>query len=206
MKPVLAIALLALAACQTESGNAVDNGPGGNSAVLDQAGADAPPVNEAELAEANRMKLWLGQEGLTSGIMSLHPINDHAFGMPRAEIVAIVTRLAGPPTGQGRNAECGAGPIEFTRFGTFTLNFQEGRWVGWDLAGPPMSPPLLTAYDIGIGSPNAHLSDGDGADGVIRQTSLGTEFSMGGMHGLLTGPGPDGTVTRLWAGTTCAFR
>ena len=58
-------------------------------------------------------------------------------------------------------------------------------------------------WDLGL-YPDA--DDGDNDQAQISQTSLGTEFSVGDIHGLLSGNGANATVTHLWAGTDCAFR
>lgn len=205
------IATLWLAAAPLMIGACQNNQAGNNLAAANNV-ASAAPANTAAAAPApapapqSGLELRLGGGGLTAGQPGLHPSNVYSFGVPRAEIVAAIAAIRGPATGEDANAECGAGPMQFTRFGTLTLNFQEGRWVGWSLAGPPASPPLQTDWDLGIGSPRAELDDGDNDQAEVSQTSLGTEFSVSDVHGLLSGNGANATVTNLWAGTDCAFR
>jgi hypothetical protein len=199
----LAAAPLLLAACQRgEAGNNVA-APAGNNV------AAAAPANVAAPAPApapqTGLELRLAGGGLTAGQPGLHPSSTYAFGMPRAEIVAAVAAIRGPSTGQDENRECGAGPMQFTRFGPLTLNFQEGRWVGWDLSAAA-TPPLLTDWDATIGTGRADLDDGDRDTARVEQSTLGTEFSVSDISGLLSGPGANARVTHMWAGTDCAFR
>ena len=199
----LVAAPLLLSACQRgEAGNNAA-APAGNNV------ADAAPANTAAPARAaspqNDLELRLAGGGLTAGQPGLHPSSTYAFGMPRAEIVAAVAAIRGPSTGQDENRECGAGPMQFTRFGPLTLNFQEGRWVGWDLSAAA-TPPLLTDWDATIGTARADLDDGDRDSARVEQSTLGTEFSVSDISGLLSGPGANAVVTHMWAGTDCAFR
>jgi len=205
------IATLWLAAAPLLIGACQNNQAGNNLAAANNVASAAPanaaaPVNATAPAPQSGLELRLAGSGLTAGQPGLHPSSVHAFGMSRAAIVAAVAAIRGPATGEGANEECGAGPMQFTNFGRLVLNFQEDRWVGWHLGGPPATPPLKTDWDLGIGSPRADLDDGDRAQAQVSQTSLGTEFSVGDIHGLLSGNGANATVTDLWAGTGCAFR
>jgi hypothetical protein len=205
------IATLWLAAVPLLIGACQNNQAGNNLAAANNVASAAPantvaPTNTAAPVPQSGLELRLAGSGLTAGQPGLHPSTVHAFGMPRAEIVAAVAAIRGPATGEESNDECGAGPMQFTNFGPLTLHFQEGRWVGWHLSGPPASPPLKTDWDLGIGSPRAELDDGDNDQAQVSQTSLGTEFSVSDVHGLLSGNGANARVTHLWAGTDCAFR
>ena len=201
-------ALALLGGCQRNSGNEAapaNNGAAVNAVAANSAAGAANAV-APEAPPRTGLELRLAGGGLTAGQPGLHPSQVHEFGMPRAAAVAAIAAIRGAPTGEDANQECGAGPMQFTRFGNLTLNFQNGRWVGWDLSGPPASPPLRTEWDLGIGSARADLDDGDRDQAVVSQTSLGTEFSVGDIHGLLSGPAANATVTHMWAGTDCAFR
>ena len=58
---------------------------------------------------------------------------------------------------------------------------------------------------LGTGTSREALERG-GLVMEVFASSLGTEFAAGDLYGLLSGDGPDATVTYLWAGTTCSFR
>jgi hypothetical protein len=162
------------------------------------------PVNARAGLNGQELRLIAG--GLASGTPGLHTNRIFEFGMPKAAIVAAVAAIRGPATGSDANGECGAGPMEFTRFGTLTLNFQNGRFVGWSLDGPRAAQPIEEEYGLGIGTPRAELTDGDAGEARIETSPLGVEFDADGIHGLLDSNAPEAIVTALWAGTNCHFR
>jgi hypothetical protein len=126
------------------------------------------------------------------------------FGVSREIAVPMIASALGPQTDQGTNSECGAGPLDNVDFKDgLTLFFQNGRFVGWSLDGR-VPTPYKTTKGIGIGSTLQQLRDT--GDVAVQETSLGSEFAMGELYGLVTSNTPDGTITSLWAGTTCAFR
>ncbi|MGQ0559066.1 MAG: hypothetical protein ACT4OE_05700, partial [Sphingosinicella sp.] len=126
-----------------------------------------------------------------------------AFGTPRAAAMAGVARALGNPAEEGENGECGAGPLAFADFqGGLRLYFQNGALVGWEV---DETSGFATASGIEIGMPRRML--GRTAPGLrVDQSTLGTEFDADGIFGLLSGPQQEATISRLWAGTTCAFR
>ena len=144
-------------------------------------------------AGLNGQELRLIPGGLASGAPGLHTNRIFEFGMPRAEVVAAVAAIRGRATGSDANRECGAGPMEFTSFGTLTLNFQNGLFVGWSLDGPPGAQPIEEEYGLGIGTTRADLTDGD-RDDADETSTLGVEFDAGGIHGLLGTNAPDAVV------------
>jgi hypothetical protein len=164
----------------------------------------ATPVN-GQAAQVGEGQLRLASGGLLALPPGGGPGNRVDFGTPAGAAIEAVSAVLGSPTQRGANEECGAGPMEFSEFGTLTLNFQNGTFVGWSLAGPPRSPPLRSATGVGIGTARDQIM-GEG-EGPLRvsETSLGTQFDARGIIGLLSGPQPDATVTRIWAGTNCIF-
>lgn len=206
MKPAVAIFLAAslsivVAGCDADqqppqNGARAANGAGDGNAVADSY------VPGAEAADA---ELRLASGGLQATPTSSSPARTITFGMPRAQVVAAIGAILGTATGEGANDECGAGPMQFASFGTLTLNFQEGAFVGWSLSGPPGAPPLRSATGLGVGTPRDQIM-GEGQGPLqVSETSLGTQFDANGIIGLLSGPEPNATVTDLWAGTNCIF-
>ena len=55
------------------------------------------------------------------------------FGVPREQAENALANVAGKADDRSDNNECGAGPMAFTRFDAMTLNFQDGKFVGWFL-------------------------------------------------------------------------
>ena len=171
----LAAALLVLAGCDGRSAS-----PANDSA------ATAPAENTLE--QGGALVRTLTGNGLEPGF---------PFGMAQAEAVAAATAAFGEPSSTARNDECGAGPLDFVSFDALTLAFQEGRFAGWAVDGP--HPSLRTAGGLAVGAPRSVLGDTP-----IEQTTLGQEFEVGGIGGLLDEN--DTGVAALWAGLTCHFR
>ena len=102
---------------------------------------------------------------------------------------------------QGVNAECGAGPILHARWANgFVALSQEEDFLGWD----SREPGLTTADGIGIGSTRAELEASREVE--VEETTLGVEFTAGGLGGLFASSEPVAPITSLWAGLTCHFR
>ena len=101
--------------------------------------ATAPPVPEAKAdgPSAATTAVSLDGEGLRfidkrSGKASLL-----AFGVPRAQAEAALANVAGQQDDRSTNDECGAGPMQFTRYDAMTLNFQDDKFVGWFRGNEP---------------------------------------------------------------------
>lgn len=175
-------------------------------AANDQArnGVDTRGSNAVAGDVAPGQEVMLTRGGLAVGMRGLHPGQSYEFGRPQAEIVAMATNVRGRQTGAGRNEECGEGPIDYVDFGNLRVNFQNGRFVGWDTS--PGEVPVRDEWGFGIGSPRADLQGENDEPLRVDRTTLGIEFSSGGYGGLLSSNRPDATVTDLWAGMICAFR
>jgi len=134
--------------------------------------------------------------GLTPDATGLQPAGSPLridFGRAQDGVIAAVTRLLGSaPASRTRNGECGAGLVTAVRWENgLTLNFLEGDFRGWVVDRP--GQPVAGGFAVGTLPENVTLED----------TTLGQEFSSGGVHGLVQ----DGaTIDTLWAGTTCFFR
>ena len=197
--PALYAALLALAcgACDSDASPpaTANGGTAGNGASA----GSAPAANGTPGASRPLLRLT------SDGLLVAGPGTQLAFGMAKAEAVVAVTAILGQPTDQGSNQECGAGPMEFVEFGPLALNFQDGAFVGWFHSQPARTPPLTTATSVGIGTARDQIV-GEGQGPLqVSETSLGTQFEISGINGLLSGPEPNATVTSLWAGTNCIF-
>jgi len=159
----------------------------------------------APAAAENYRELRIGDWGLSAGFHQLHSIEDWEFGIPRAEILAHVVAIRGPATRPDDSAECAGGPMQFSHFGTLTLNFRDGRWVGWSLSGTEADAPIRNEWGVGLASPreevNALAMDGD----VVTMVQRGNEaeFTVGRMHGTLSDATPDAIIKTLWAGAIC---
>jgi hypothetical protein len=128
------------------------------------------------------------------------------FGTKENELITILTNLRGKPIQRGVNQECGAGALGFAKWADgLNLWFAKGSFVGWIVDGRSKGANKLTTIaGVGTGSTRTQLNQA--LTVKVSQTSLGTEFSGGGLGGLLSGTKPSDRVTSLWSGTTCLFR
>lgn len=171
----------------------------------------APPVPVAKVdgPAAATTAVSLDGEGLrfvdkTTGKASLL-----SFGVPRAQAEAALANVAGQADDRSTNDECGAGPLQFTRYDAMTLNFQDGKFVGWFLGNEPGAAAYSTASGIAIGTTRAKAGDSASISDVENST-LGEEFSIGTgekvVGGMFAAPGDAATIDALFAGVNCFFR
>lgn len=132
-----------------------------------------------------------------------------AFGVPRAQAEEALARVTGKADDRSTNEECGAGPMEFTRYDAMTLNFQDGKFAGWFLGNEPGADAFSTMSGIAIGTTRAKA--GESVSIVMAEDStLGEEFSIGtgdnSIGGMFAEPGDTAKIDALFAGTNCFFR
>lgn len=171
----------------------------------------APTVPEAKVdgPAAATTAVSLDGEGLrfvdkASGKTSLL-----AFGVPRAQAETALANVAGKEDDRSTNAECGAGPMEFTRYDAMTINFQDGKFVGWFLGNEPGAATYSTVSGIGVGTTRAKASESVSIVDM-EDSTLGEEFSIGTgdkvIGGMFAAPGDAAKIDALFAGTNCFFR
>lgn len=124
------------------------------------------------------------------------------FGAKRGTVEGLLQNLLEDEPERTINNECGAGPMKFTSFGSLTLNFQDGEFVGWlvDERGKQS-----TIDGVGIGTTRAEAERSRIIE-IIDGSTLGTEFSSGAINGFLADESADAPITGLYAGTNCFFR
>lgn len=208
MRPILLMALAFVALLST----ACMRAPAPVDAAVSSSPGRAPtepPVTEpaASPAETPTVRLALSGEGLTF-VTSSGSTRHLLFGEPADQAVEAVSRALGTQPEHGHNDECGAGPLDMATWPNgLTLTAQADQLVGWGVhpgAGTAPSDGLGTMAGIGPGSTRSDLESAYAAE--IGETTLGTEFTAGGLSGLLDGSGPNASITTLWAGVTCTFR
>ncbi|MBD3728417.1 MAG: aspartate-semialdehyde dehydrogenase [Sphingomonadales bacterium] len=159
-----------------------------------------PAKGEAAAPTGTAAPVALADGALNAGGISIAGAKGDiqvAFGTARAAAEVALVPLLGEPKSRDHNDECGAGPMDFSHYGTLTLNFQDDKFVGWSANGAPWLPGETR---------------GDLAAQVKMQddSTLGEEFVMGEgnaiVSGLFDGEGAGAKVTDLWAGTGCIFR
>jgi hypothetical protein len=157
--------------------------------------------------QQNAVVLALSEEGLQFVVKDTGSTRLLPFGAESEQIIAAVTNVSGAPAEQGTNSECGGGPLAYTSWADgLTVYSSDGRFVGWDVNSrrSETAKTFTTMANVGIGSTRTELEGAYSA--LVEETSLGTEFSAGDLHGVLDSNGADAKVTGIWAGTTCVFR
>lgn len=203
MRVVLLAGLFALSGCA----NPVDDAAAAHGDPAAPSPAGAAEVSPGDAIPMGVPQLTLVHDGLMLVPGQGDPPRSFAFGTPRAAVEDLAGRLVGAVTNRSRNDECGAGPIDFTEYGSLTLNFQDDRFVGW-FAGEGTRVP--TADGVVPGVTRAHL-ESTLTVAMILDTTLEGEFEYAGrggaaIGGFLDGDGQDARVTALYAGTNCFFR
>ncbi|GAA3920436.1 hypothetical protein [Luteimonas lutimaris] len=204
--PTLASAALLLAAC-TRAPAPTDAPP---APPATQAATPAPhePASPPPAASpAPAAQLALSGDGLTF-VTATGATRHLLFGTPAEQATEAVSRAFGARPEQGHNDECGAGPLDMSNWRNgLTLMAQDGRFVGWSVhprPGTSSGTPPGTMAGIGPGSTRRELESAYAVE--VDETTLGTEFTAGGLSGLLDGAGPAASITSLWAGANCVFR
>ncbi len=171
----------------------------------------APPVPEAKADGPNAATtaVSLDGEGLRFVDKSSGKASLLAFGAARAQAETALANVAGQADDRSTNDECGAGPLQFTRYDAMTLNFQDGKFVGWFLGNEPGAVAYSTASGIAIGTTRAKAGESVSIVAVDDST-LGEEFSIGTggnvVGGMFAAPGDTAKIDALFAGVNCFFR
>ena len=203
-KPILlsaAAALALLAGCKSE--------PATNTVTANTATNVAAPAPEASAVAADVSETAVPALNLAPDELTLVLANGStrhvSFGMDKAGATDMVTAALGNPIEQARNEDCGAGALDYAAFRQgLSLYFQDGKFAGWDLDGRE-NGKFQTMNGIGIGMTRKALEAAAGKVDV-EESSIGQEFAIGEMSGLLSSAAADGKVTNLWAGVNCIAR
>lgn len=201
--PCALVASGLLAACSPEAEKSVANKVATNETEIIVPSAP-PEVNMANASEeAAGVGLNLAPDELT--LVLPNGASRHVgFGTAKVEAVKMVSAALGSPIEEATNQDCGAGALGYAAFRNgLSLYFQDGKFAGWDLDGRE-NGKFTTGNGIGIGTTRKQLEAAGSVD--VGETTIGNEFMMGGLSGLLSTPAPDGKVTNLWAGVTCIAR
>ena len=171
----------------------------------------APAVPEAKADGPNAATTAISLDG--EGLRFIDKNNGKtsllAFGVPRAQAEEALARVAGTLDDRSTNEECGAGTMEFTRYDAMTLNFQDGKFVGWFLGNEPGADLYSTMSGIAIGTTRAKAAESVKLV-AIEDSTLGEEFTLGegqdSIGGMFAAPGEAAKIDALFAGMNCFFR
>lgn len=161
------------------------------------------PSNEVSPEEpwAANVALALEGEGLRIFSVPSGTARPIPFGSAMDSTLDVLHRIQPTsPREQGENVDCQA------QYATWedglTVWFTQDRFVGWSVREG--TGTLTTATGVGLGSTRAEWE----ASYVVQvaTSSLGVEFTAGGMAGVLESAQPDARVVHLWAGHACPAR
>lgn len=192
----------ALAACSAAPEPSGDSEP-------KAADVRADPVDRAATAQHEEIgakaRLALLSDGFAYRVAGGTSSEEVGFGIRRETVERIARQQFGEPSERSANAECGAGPMSFSRYGSLTFNFQDGRLTGWFLDG---GDDLATADGVKPGTTVFADIEQERGAAMVEGSSLDREFRYaasdgGDIGGFLD---TDGTVASLYAGANCFFR
>ncbi|URD62037.1 hypothetical protein M8312_05895 [Sphingomonas sp. KRR8] len=150
-------------------------------------------------------RLALDPEGLRWFMPQNGSARPLPFGSEQAEVLNSIERVRGKAA-MGTNVDCGAGPVQYASWADgLSLVFRDGKFSGWGIDSRARRA-IVTADGIGIGTTRAELEDAIGPPVVVRQSSLGNEFTAGDYHGLFGGTQANARITDMWAGVSCVAR
>lgn len=113
---------------------------------------------------------------------------------------AVSSALGAGPAEESWNVEC---QLQLAGWaGGLTVWFVEERLIGWSLGS--RGSGVTTASGIGVGSTRSEVEEAYSAR--VFPSTLGTEFSAGGLAGVLESSDSNARVTNLWAGQVCIAR
>jgi hypothetical protein len=131
-----------------------------------------------------------------SGCLRMHPFGSRA-DVAVSELVQAF-EMAQAPAAVGD--ECGGAVYSFDY--RMLLHARDGAFLGWSLQD---GSRLATADGIGLGTTRETLAKAHGID-ILEESTLGDEFSFGGIAGLFASGAQDAKITHLWAGELCIAR
>ena len=126
------------------------------------------------------------------------------FGMDAAKVLAAVGQEFGGALGQDDAPECPAGPMHIAQFDGFSLAFQNDVWVGWFASEQPENARTVrTEGGFAPGSTNLDLPE---VAERFPDSTLGEEFRLDGMQGLIDTHNGERQIVGRWSGINCIFR
>ncbi len=174
-----------------------------------------PAVPAATVDTSPDARLALEGEGLRLVLVPSGSTRPLPFGTPRRRLLDVVTAsVYGDAPELGENIDCRATVATWRKTGLhlWFANDTAARFIGWSLngggaiaaTGDARSAAPTTMSGIGVGSSRAALESAYAVQ--IRKSTLGIEFSAGGLAGLLASDRADARIVNFWAGQVCLAR
>lgn len=178
-------------------------------AVPSEAGAPTDTTSAAPAVDTS-VALALDGEGLRVIRVATGSTRLVAFGEERAVVIDATRRLLGGSSPvMTDNLDCPATVATWpaNKLQLWFAADAAARFIGWSLGGgapADPAPKLTTMSGIGLGSTRAAMESVYVAK--VARSSLGIEFSAGGLAGLLASAQPGARIENLWAGQVCLAR
>lgn len=160
--------------------------------------AAEPEAADEAADEGGQLVLEGGSLGFASDSGSISRLE---FGTDGAMAVRAVEGILGAVTGTQTLDDCG---LEVTTWTGFSVYTGPRGFVGWS-NNAATAPEVSTANGIALGITRAALEE-SGSVVDVGESTLGTEFTIGELAGLLSGSTADARVTDLWSGEVCIAR
>jgi hypothetical protein len=125
------------------------------------------------------------------------------FGSERDEVDAGLTGAYGTAPEIGENAECGAGPMQFSTYGPLQVAYQNDRFTGWLLRA---GDGVTSVDGIRPGVTTLSALKGERAVREIDSTLPGEFEYTSADFGTIRGFSEGDTITALQAGLGCVYR
>lgn len=176
-------------------------GAGGGPPAEGGESADGEDAVADDLDEADFVTLQTDGLSVTAGDSSQSLVFSDTERNAATEAVAAVL---GEPTAEESGLECGPGPLDSVTWQGLDLYFSDGVLAGWYL-DEPQPEQVITAGNVVVGSTRGQLKTAL-PDLSVEESTIGTEWSGGGLSGVLSGDAKDATVEAMWAGANCIAR
>lgn len=125
-------------------------------------------------------------------------------GADKDTTVNALTIALGEPTGSEEGLECGPGVLDAVNWDGLSTYYLDGTFAGWYLEEP--APTQLTTADgIGLGTPLGNLR-ASYPDVEVDETTIGFEWTAGGLFGTLNEDSDTALVASIWSGANCIAR
>ena len=133
------------------------------------------------------------------------------FGTERAQVDAALQTAFGSEPDRSSNGECGAGPMEFSRFGPLLVGYMDDRFAGWYLEDNPIGGEggkdgVASTDGVRPGVTTMPQLKDQRAVRMIDSTLPGEFQYETSDYGLIGGFSEGDRITALQAGITCVFR
>lgn len=204
----IAIALT-ISACSANSSsvNDISDNPNNQATVAQESLSQetSKTLNKDETAKSSPSTLALSNDGIITVNPETGSTKNFTFDSDVEITKTVVTNILGEPKETVENSECPAGKLTMTTWPNgFTINVAENKFVGWGIRPQTEDTKLTTMNNISVGSTVKELKES--YDVSFFESSLGIEFNIDKMSGIVSKNAPDGVITNLWAGTNCIFR